>query len=91
MTVLLKTTKNLKNKSRINTYMITFKEIREKTNPAMPAGKHEFSKKVGKHTVMVHKQGSKYVVYIDGEKLDDYRNLAQAKSMGLEFAKEASR
>lgn len=71
--------------------MKTFKDIREAKNKSMPSGEHVFDQKIKGVDVMIHKQGNKFVVYIDKEKLDDYTSLAQAKKMGIEFAKEASK
>lgn len=66
--------------------MKAFKQIREKKK--MPPGEHVFSKKVNKHTVMIHKDNKGFVVYIDGEKLDTYRTQKEAEKMGTTFAKE---
>jgi predicted transcriptional regulator len=54
----------------------------------MPPGNHVFSKKVNKTNVMVHKDKKGFTVYIDGEKLDTYRNQREAEKMGVAFAKE---
>lgn len=67
--------------------MKTFKEIREATK-RMPKGEHVFSKKVNKHTVMVHKDNKGFVTYIDGDKLDTYKSQKEAEKMGIAFAKE---
>ena len=67
--------------------MRTFKEIREAAKK-MPPGDHVFSKKVNKTNVMVHKDKKGFTVYIDGEKLDTYRNQREAEKMGVAFAKE---
>lgn len=66
--------------------MKTFSQIREAKS--MPAGEHVSSKKVNKHTVMVHKDKKGFTVYIDGDKLDTYRSAKEAEKMGVEFAKE---
>ena len=65
--------------------MKSFKNIREKK---MPAGEHVFSKKVNKHSVMVHQDKKGFSVYIDGDKLDTYRTQKEAEKMGVTFAKE---
>lgn len=83
--------KGLENFFRINKKMKTFKELREAAKGKMPKGEAVFTQKVNRVHVAVQKSGSKFVVYIDGERLDDYNNLNQAKKMGLEFAKEASK
>jgi len=66
--------------------MKSFKQIRE--SKKMPAGEHVYSKKVNKHTVMVHKDKKGFAVYIDGEKLDTYKSQKEAEKMGTSFAKE---
>jgi hypothetical protein len=66
--------------------MKSFKQIRE--SKIMPAGEHVYSKKVNKHTVMVHKDKKGFAVYIDGEKLDTYKSQKEAEKMGTSFAKE---
>ena len=65
--------------------MKSFKNIREKK---MPDGEHVFQKKVNTHTVMIHKDKKGFSVYIDGDKLDTYRNQKEAEKMGITFAKE---
>jgi len=65
--------------------MKTFQQIREKK---MPAGQHVFDKKVNRHTVMVHKDNKGFSVYIDGDKLDTFRNQKEAEKAGIAFAKE---
>ena len=64
---------------------MNFKELREKR---MPAGKHVFDKKVKRHSVMIHKDNKGFTVYIDGDKLDTFRNQKEAEKAGVEFAKE---
>lgn len=66
--------------------MKNFKQIREAKK--MPSGDHVFTKKVNRHTVMVHKDNKGFTVYIDGDKLDSYRTQREAEKMGVEFAKE---
>tara|TARA_B100000424_G_C22541192_1_gene308389 strand:+ start:315 stop:536 length:222 start_codon:yes stop_codon:yes gene_type:complete len=67
----------------------TFKEIRERAaRKKHPPGQHIMSKKLGKRTLMVHKQGNKFITYIDNEKLDSYRSKAEAEKMGKEFIKQ---
>jgi len=65
--------------------MKSFKNIREKK---MPAGDHVFSKKVNRHSVMVHQDKKGFSVYIDGDKLDTYKTQKEAERMGVTFAKE---
>jgi len=65
--------------------MKTFQSIREKK---MPVGKHISQKRVNGHSVMVHKDNKGFSVYIDGDKLDTFRNQKEAERAGTEFAKE---
>jgi len=66
--------------------MKTFIQIREAKT--MPSGEHTFSKKINKHTVMVHQNKKGFTVYIDGDELDTYKTQKDAEKMGVEFAKE---
>jgi hypothetical protein len=66
--------------------MKLFNEIRK--NSRMPPGEHVFSKKVDGVDVMIHKQGSKFVAFIDGDKLDSYPTQAQAEKMAMQFVKQ---
>ena len=71
--------------------MKTFIEIREKMGKGIPrSGKHVFDKKIGKSTLMIHKEKGKFVTYIDMEKLDTYPSIDQAKKAGMAFIKAAS-
>jgi hypothetical protein len=65
--------------------MRTFKLLREKK---MPQGDHVMSKKINKHTVMVHKDNKGFTAYIDGDKLDTFKTQKEAEKAGIEFAKE---
>ena len=67
--------------------MLTFKQLTEKVRK-MPHGEHVYDKKIGKNRLMIHKQSGKFVVYIDGEKLDSYRTQREAEKMGKEFVKQ---
>lgn len=66
--------------------MKTFTDIREKKK--MPPGEHVSSKRVNKHTVMVHKDNKGFAVYIDGDKLDTFRSQREAEKVGMQFAKD---
>ena len=68
--------------------MITFTQIREKKYKGMPPGEHVFDKKVKGIVVMVHKEKGKFVTYLDGEKLDTFRDLSSAQKAGMEFVKQ---
>jgi hypothetical protein len=67
--------------------MKTFTDIREAAKK-MPPGEHISSKKVGKVTVMVHKDKNGFATYIDGDKLDTYKSQKEAEKFGISFAKE---
>ena len=54
----------------------------------MPNGIHVFDTKVKGIEVMVHKEGGKFSVYVDREKLDTFRDLNSAKKAVLEFVKQ---
>lgn len=54
----------------------------------MPAGEHVSSKRVNRHTVMIHKDNKGFVVYIDGDKLDTFRSEKEAEKVGTQFAKD---
>ena len=47
-----------------------------------------FSKKVNKHTVMIHKVPKGFSVYIDGDMLDTFKKQSEAEKAGITFAKE---
>ena len=50
-----------------------------------------FNKKISGYKVMIHKEVSGFVVYIDGDRLDKYKSQKEAEKMATEFAKELSR
>ena len=58
--------------------MKTFKELRESK------GQSVYKKKHGKYPVEIKKEGSKFVAYIDGDKLDTFRSEKDAKK-GIEL------
>ena len=64
--------------------MKSFKEMRNK----MPAGEHVWGKTIDGVKVMVHKDGSKFVAYIDGDKLDSYKTQEEAKKTITQFLKQ---
>ena len=64
--------------------MKTFNEIRNK----MPPGTHVSDMKFEGVPIMVHKQGSKFVAYVDGDKLDTYSSQKEAEKMAKEFVKQ---
>jgi hypothetical protein len=64
-----------------------FKELRESRKKGMPPGEHVFDTKINRIQIMVHKVKNKFVLYVDGDKLDEYPNLNTAKKAGVEFVK----
>lgn len=68
--------------------MKTFSELREAAKKGMPPGEHVYDAKVKGVDVMVHKEKNKFVLYIDGDKLDSFRDLNSAKKAGVEFIKQ---
>lgn len=70
--------------------MKTFAEIRELTG-RHPAGQMVFNKKINRVPVMIHKEKNEFVVYIDGDRLDSYKNQREAERMAKEFVKQYKR
>ena len=68
--------------------MKTFSELREARKKKMPPGEHVFDTKIKGIEVMVHKEKGKFSLYIDGDKLDVFRDLNSAKKAGSEFVKQ---
>tara|TARA_A100001515_G_scaffold49616_1_gene39208 strand:- start:3678 stop:3896 length:219 start_codon:yes stop_codon:yes gene_type:complete len=66
---------------------ISFKELRELTG-RKPRGKMVFNKKMGKIPVKILKDRNEFVVYIDGDRLDSYKNQREAERMAKEFVKQ---
>lgn len=67
--------------------MITFRDLKEKL-AREPSGAMVFNKKINSVPVMIHKEVSGYVVYIDGDRLDAYKTQQQAERMAKEFVKQ---
>jgi hypothetical protein len=67
--------------------MKTFSQIREKLG-RMPSGEHVKDYKLSGIPVMIHKEKGRFVVYIDGDRLDAYKNLPQAEKMAKMFVKQ---
>jgi len=65
----------------------TFDQIREKLN-RHPSGKMVFNMKIDRVPVMIHKEVSGFVVYIDGDRLDSYKNQREAEKMAKQFVKQ---
>ena len=67
--------------------MINFSTLREKKEKGMPPGEHVFMQKVAGHDLMIHKEKGQYVAYIDMEKFDEFRSVADAKNAMKQFIK----
>lgn len=65
--------------------MKTFKQIYE---AKMPPGEHVADMKIKGVDIMIHKDKGKYIVYIDGDKLDSYATEKEAERMAKEFIKQ---
>lgn len=66
--------------------MKTFAQIRELSG-RKPSGKLVAKKKVGKIKVEVYKEPSGFVAYVDGDRLDRYKNEKEAIKAAEEFIK----
>jgi hypothetical protein len=65
--------------------MKSFKAIREEKKDKEETS---FQTRIGKTKIMIKKDTKGFTVYIDGEKLDTYSSMEDAKKMGVAFAKE---
>ncbi len=65
--------------------MKSFKAIREEKKDKEETS---FQTRIGKTKIMIKKDTKGFTVYIDGEKLDTYSSMDDAKKMGVAFAKE---
>mgnify|MGYP000927177863 FL=1 len=54
--------------------MISFKELREGTK-----GKLVHDKKYGKYKAQIYKDGAKFHAFLDGDRLDTFRNQQDAE------------
>lgn len=68
--------------------MLKFSAIREKARRPAPKGKMVSSKKFNRVKVDIYKDNNSFVAYVDGDKLDSYRNQKQAEKMAAEIVKE---
>jgi hypothetical protein len=66
--------------------MRTFRQLREKLN-RHPSGQMVFNKKIDRIPVMIHKESSGFVVYLDGDRLDSYKTQREAEKMAKQFVK----
>ena len=67
--------------------MKTFVELRELAG-RKPSGDIIFNKKINRVPVKITKEMNRFVVYIDGDRLDAYRSQKEAKKMAKEFVKQ---
>ena len=67
--------------------MKTFLHLRELTG-RKPEGKVVFDKKIGRISVKIHKERNGFVTYIDGDRLDVYRNQPEAEKAAKAFVKQ---
>ena len=67
--------------------MLSFKQLRELTG-RKPGGQVVLNKKIDRIPVKITKELNKFVVYIDGDRLDAYRTKQQAEKMAKEFVKQ---
>jgi hypothetical protein len=65
----------------------TFFKLREKLD-RHPSGKMVMNKKIDRVPVMIHKEVSGFVVYVDGDRLDSYKTQKEAEKMAKEFIKQ---
>ena len=66
--------------------MKTFGQIRELSG-RKPTGKLVTNKRIGKIKVEVYKEPSGFVAYVDGDRLDRYKNEKEAMKEDKEFIK----
>jgi len=64
--------------------MKTFKELKESLD-RKPSGQKVFDTKIKGTKVLIHKEASGFVVYLDGDRLDAYKDLNSAKKAATEF------
>ena len=67
--------------------MKEFKLIRELAG-RKPSGLVIMNTKIDKVPVKITKEMNRFVVYIDGDRLDAYRNQKEAEKMAKEFVKQ---
>ena len=67
--------------------MKTFSQLRELTG-RKPQGKPVFDKKINRVSVKIHKEMNKFVVYIDGDRLDAYNSQREGEKAAKEFMKQ---
>ena len=66
--------------------MKTFNQIRELTG-RKPTGDLVTNKKIGRIQIMIYKEPSGFVAYIDGDRLDVYKTKNEAEKASTEMVK----
>ena len=67
--------------------MKTFNNLRELTG-RKPQGQLVVNKKQGSIQIQVYKERNGFVTYVDGDRLDRYKNAKEAEKSGMEFVKQ---
>ena len=67
--------------------MKTFVELRELVG-RKAIGPRVFSKRINRIPMTIHNEMGKFVVYIDGDRLDAYRSKREAEKAGMTFMKQ---
>ncbi len=67
--------------------MKKFKELRELTG-RKPQGQIVYDKKHGRIPVKIMKDRNEFIVWIDGDRLESYKNQREAEKMAKEFVKQ---
>tara|TARA_B100000214_G_scaffold344169_1_gene293151 strand:- start:353 stop:568 length:216 start_codon:yes stop_codon:yes gene_type:complete len=67
--------------------MKTFVELRELAG-RKKSGKKVFSKRVNRIRMEIYDDKGKFIVYIDGDRLDAYKNQKEAEKAGMMFMKQ---
>ena len=67
--------------------MKTFNNLRELTG-RKPQGQLVVNKKQGRIQIQVYKERNGFVTYVDGDRLDRYKNAKEAEKAGMEFIKQ---
>ena len=66
----------------------TLKNIREQLSKKNVPGETVYTKTLGKNKLVIQKVKNDFVVFIDNEMLDSYKNQREAEKMGKEFIKQ---
>ncbi len=67
--------------------MIKFKELRELAGRKQQ-GQVVFNKKLDRVPVKIMKDRNQFIVWIDGDRLESYKNQREAEKMAKEFVKQ---